>query len=259
MKESSVDLYFFSGTGNTLLAARAVAEGLRAGGKSVRLLRLEKGVSAPAGDTALGVAVTTACFSTYPFVWEALEQLPSGEGRSAFAISTMGGYSGGLRSPLRKLLHKKGYRTLGYAEFVMPSNYANKSILQEANREKIQKCEAKAREFALALLEDRATWRSGGPFSPFFNWMARKKAPWRMMKRSFPLEIDKSRCIQCGKCARLCPAKNIVMEEYPRFLDHCVVCQRCIAFCPPAAIGVHGKKYEQYRAVEYDMLVSDKL
>ena len=72
MKESSVDLYFFSGTGNTLLAARAVAEGLRAGGKSVRLLRLEKGISAPAGDTALGVAVTTACFSTYPFVWEAL-------------------------------------------------------------------------------------------------------------------------------------------------------------------------------------------
>ena len=105
MKESSVDLYFFSGTGNTLLAARAVAEGLRAGGKSVRLLRLEKGVSAPKGDTALGVAVTTACFSTYPIDREALKQLPSGEGPSAFAIPTMGRYSGGMRLPLRKLLH----------------------------------------------------------------------------------------------------------------------------------------------------------
>lgn len=259
MKESSVDLYFFSGTGNTLLAARAVAEGLRTGGKSVRLLRLEKGLSAPAGDTALGIAVTTACFSTYPFAWEALEQLPTGDGQSAFALSTMGGFSGGLRSPLRKLLDGKGYRTLGYAEFVMPSNYANKSIPLEENRIKIGKCQEQARIFARALLEGRAEWRSGGLFSPFFNWLARKKAPWKMMKRSFPLEVDKDRCIQCGKCARLCPAKNIVMEEYPRFLDHCVVCQRCVAFCPPAAIGVRGKKYEQYRAVEYDTLVSDTL
>ncbi len=259
MKESSVDLYFFSGTGNTLLAARAVADELRAGGKKVRLLRLEKGIPAPADDTALGIAVTIACFSTYPFVWDVLEKLSAGEGRSAFALSTMGGFSGGLRAPLRALLDKKGFKTVGYAEFVMPSNYANKRIPAEENAVKIRKCEEDARRFARELLEERASWRRGGPLSPFFNWLARKKAPWRLMKRSFPLEVDRNSCIQCGKCARLCPAKNIVMEEYPRFLDRCVVCQRCVAFCPPAAISVTGKKYAQYRAVEYDTLVSDTL
>ena len=51
MKETSVDLYFFSGAGNTLLAAMHVAEALRGGGLEVRMHRLEKGTPSPAeGD-----------------------------------------------------------------------------------------------------------------------------------------------------------------------------------------------------------------
>jgi len=90
MKENAVDLYFFSGTGNTLLAARAVAERLRKGGKTVRIRRIERGcVPLPEG-TALVIAVPAAMFSAYPFVWEFLEALPDGEGRGAFLVSTMG-------------------------------------------------------------------------------------------------------------------------------------------------------------------------
>ncbi|MDI9370258.1 MAG: 4Fe-4S binding protein [Synergistaceae bacterium] len=260
MKESSVDLLFFTGTGNTLVAARSVANALREGGKTVRLMRLENGIHALSDDAALGIAVTTACFSTYPFAWEVLERLPEGRGRNAFAISTMAGYSGGLRGPLRSLVVKKGYRPLGYAEFLMPSNYANKSIPEGLNRERIVKCEEKAAKFATRLLEERTSWRRGGPLSPFFNLLARKTGkPWSFMKKLLPLSVDERKCIQCGKCVRLCPVKNIVMEEYPKFMDRCVACQRCFAFCPPAAIFVPGKDFKQYRAVDYDTLTSSDL
>lgn len=260
MKETSVDLYFFSGAGNTLLAAMHVAEALRGGGLEVRMHRLEKGTPSPAEGAALGVAVTTACFSTYPFAWEALRRLPDGAGRSAFGISTMAGYSGGLRGPLRALLEGKGYVPVGYAEFLMPTNYGNVEIPEEKNRARVAACRESAEKFARRLMDGAAEWRRGGPLSTLFDLLGRRSnGPWRLMRRMYPLKVDDRKCIQCGRCVRLCPTGNIVMNDYPRFLDRCVVCQRCFAFCPTGAIHVPGKSYRQYRAVEYETLTSSSL
>lgn len=260
MKASSVDFYFFSGTGNTLLAARAVAERLRDGGKTVRLRRMEKGfVPFHDDSTALGIAVTVAMFSTYPFAWEFLENLPDGEGRDAFLVSTMGGASGGLRPAVKKLLLSKKYTPLGAREFVMPSNYNNKTIPFDANRKKIETMEKNAALFADSLLEGKAGWKGGNILAPLLYRLSRQQWPWKLMRGKYPLAVDREKCIKCGKCARLCPAKNIRMAEYPEFLDHCVSCQRCVAFCPPGAIGVQGKNYRQYRSVEYGDLVSENL
>ncbi len=147
MKERSVDFYFFSGTGNTLLAARAVARGLREGGKTVRLRRLEKGFLPFQDDrTALGIAVTVAMFSTYPFAWEFLESLPDGQGRGAFLISTMGGASGGLRPAVKKLLLSKNFTPWG-SGFVKPSSSTtnNPRVEQEKNRIKEKNASAFSR------------------------------------------------------------------------------------------------------------------
>ncbi len=258
MKESSVDLYVFSGTGNTLLAAREVAGALRAGGKSVRLLRLEKGLRPLEEGCALGIASTIAIFSTYPFVWKILQDLPEGGGRSAFLVSTMAGASaGGFRAPLKRLLEKKGYLPIGTGEFLMPSNYARKGSDRGKDREIIEKMKAAASDFARELLEDRAEWKRGTPLSSFAFWLAERKAPWKFMAGRLPLAVDRDKCIQCGKCARLCPVKNIRMETWPVFLDHCVSCQRCMAFCPPEAIFVRGKDYRPYRSAEYADITAD--
>lgn len=258
VKESSVDLYYFTGTGNTLLAAREVAETLRKGGKTVRLLRIEKGLRPLEEDCALGIASTIAVFSTYPFVWKALQDLPKGRGRSAFLISTMAGASvGGFRAPLKRLLEKKGYVPLGTGEFLMPSNYARTGPDDGKDRETIEAMRPAAAAFGRELLEGRAKWKGGTPLSSFACWLAGKKFPWRFMARRLPLAVDREKCIQCGKCARLCPVKNIRMETWPVFLDHCVACQRCMGFCPPGAISVEGKNYRQYRTVEYGDLVGE--
>ena len=258
MKESSVDLYVFSGTGNTLLAAREVAGALRAGGKSVRLLRFEKGLRPLGENSALGIASTIAAFSTYPFVWKILQDLPEGRGRSAFLISTMAGASaGGFRGPLKRLLEKKGYVTLGTGEFLMPSNYARTEPDDGRDKEIIGKMKIAAAGFGQELLDGRAKWKGGTPLSSLAFRLAGSKYPWKFMARKLPLAVDRDKCIQCGKCARLCPVKNIRMETWPVYLDHCVSCQRCMAFCPPGAIYVRGKNYRQYRSVEYADIAAD--
>ena len=257
MKESSVDLYYFTGTGNTLLAAREVAETLRKGGKAVRLLRIEEGLRPLEENCALGIASTIAVFSTYPFVWKALQDLPEGKGRSAFMISTLAGASvGGFRAPLKRLLEKKGYVPLGTGEFLMPSNYA-RTADNGKDKETIEGMKLTAAAFGQELLDGRAKWARGTLLSSFAFWLAGKKFPWKFMARMLPLGVDRDKCIQCGKCARLCPVKNIRMETWPVFLNHCVACQRCMGFCPPGAISVQGKNYRQYRTVEYGDLVSE--
>jgi hypothetical protein len=72
----TMTLVWFSGTGNTWLAAQALAEALRKGGVAVTLRRMEAVVSplklAPA--ETLGIAFPVACFSSYPAVRSASTQ-----------------------------------------------------------------------------------------------------------------------------------------------------------------------------------------
>ena len=46
-------------------------------------------------------------------------------------------------------------------------------------------------------------------------------------------------CIKCGYCAKVCPAKVITMEGYPKInLDNCIRCYCCHELCPKKAIHI---------------------
>ena len=53
-------------------------------------------------------------------------------------------------------------------------------------------------------------------------------------------------CIGCGKCERVCPTGNIVIEEdkKPTWHGNCIQCLSCISRCPENAI-VYGKKQKE--------------
>jgi ribosomal protein S18 acetylase RimI-like enzyme len=101
MHAASVDLFVFTGTGNSLLAAQAAAEALKQEGLPVRLRSMDTPCPVLLGEeTALGLAFPVACFSTYPTVWRFIESLPAGNGREAFVMGTCGGFPGGMQGPL---------------------------------------------------------------------------------------------------------------------------------------------------------------
>ena len=49
-------------------------------------------------------------------------------------------------------------------------------------------------------------------------------------------------CILCGTCAKVCPAKNISVNDKVIFADKCEVCYACIHNCPKKAIHVKLEK-----------------
>ncbi len=251
-----ISLYWFSGTGNTWLAATAFADSMAGRGVSVALKRMEAAERPVlAAHETLGLAFPIACFSTYPVVWDFLDRLPPGEGRGVVLLMTMGGASGGMAGPLGRRLRTAGYRTLGALAVLMPGNYNNRTLPTEANAARVSRMRESVGQFCDALQKGRARWPRGYPlWSAGWQALAATPAPWRFFKRLFPLAVDAERCTRCGLCARLCPLNCIRMDGVPVWDERCQACQRCISYCPEHAIHVPGKPSERYTAAPVEVM-----
>jgi NAD-dependent dihydropyrimidine dehydrogenase PreA subunit len=247
-------LAVFTGTGNTLLMAGALAKKLGGAGLKVDIIPMERpeALKLPE-DSALGLAAPLACCSTYPAAWRFIDSLPDGGGREAFFLATMGGMSLGMEGPVRRAVESKGYRPAGAAIVRMPRNYANRTIHSEENRALIENSRALVEKFAEDLLECRTSWRGDGLASRFFARLAHGRKPWHLFNRVFPIAVDPGKCASCGICAEICPEKNISLSGGTANIGaNCQSCQRCVAYCPENAIAVPGKPAEQYRAMPLD-------
>ena len=50
-------------------------------------------------------------------------------------------------------------------------------------------------------------------------------------------KVEQDKCVQCMKCVRECPAKNIsFIDGKFKFGKQCLMCQRCVMYCPHKAV-----------------------
>lgn len=58
-------------------------------------------------------------------------------------------------------------------------------------------------------------------------------------KAKHGMKIDEEACINCGKCAKVCPSLAIVKEEKHHSIikNECLVCRECVDACPNGAIA----------------------
>ena len=51
-------------------------------------------------------------------------------------------------------------------------------------------------------------------------------------------KIDKTECIECGFCSKVCPKKEITKTKHAyEITDACVSCSLCFKNCPVKAIS----------------------
>ncbi|MEA1927482.1 MAG: EFR1 family ferrodoxin [Candidatus Auribacterota bacterium] len=249
--KKNIDIYWFSGTGNTLLVVKKAAAVFQERGVATRLFKMEQADPARIDiNHTIGLAFPVSVQSTYSLVWEFIGRLPSGRLIGVFMIDTLAGFSGGVVGPLRKILTKKGYRPLGAEEIRMPNNFLPGRIDPEKNERKREAGLKKSAKFARALLEGKARWGRVPILSDLIYHFSRSKRIRNYLSRKgSKFTVNPSACTHCGSCIELCPVGNITMKEFPVFSDGCQQCMRCISFCPTGAIIVPGKKYQVYRAV----------
>lgn len=167
--------------------------------------------------------------------------LPAARGKRAFIFKTSG-------EPLRlndcssqkliTLLRKKGFCILSERHYVMPYNMIYRHSDELARQMWLYAkglVKVHARELFLEKKEKTVLPFYKRLHAPLFRieWVFAK-----IHGRAF--RVDKSKCIDCGKCVKNCPTHNIKKDESGcyTFGGRCTLCVRCSFSCPKNAINI---------------------
>ena len=252
----STEVYYFSGTGNSLFVARQIAE--RTNGKLISIPSVinEERIRTEADVVGIVFPVyyaTNDC-GIPRIISRFVRKLENPNSKYIFAVCTSGSMPGTTLENLSKLIASEG-GTLA-AGFIVKMNDENLSKEKQDKMlaERKKKLEAVCK-YALARkrgrLETRGILRKIVltpvlylAIKPLFSRRYRRLSgsaglPFSelipLADRSFRVD---ERCIGCGICAQVCPVDNIrLVEDRPVWQHHCETCLACYSWCPQAAIG----------------------
>jgi ferredoxin len=237
--QRNVEIFWFSGTGNTLFIARKAKEILDTKGYHCTLSPITRtAVVQAAADTATGIVVPVAVQGTFPIVWNFLKNLPDGKGSEVFLVDTLEKYSGGIKGPVKKILKKKGYKPVGAVELLMPNFFMAKT--EDADKkQKIEKSVQQLASFIDSLETGTAEWEDIPLYSDIMSSFFRSKMLAKLWTKIFKKNIAGT-CINCGTCVRICPqdCADVNSRHIDVKSDKCILCQRCMEYCPVNAIGM---------------------
>jgi ferredoxin len=238
---ANVEIFYFSGTGNTELLAEEYAAVLSVCGCAVGLNKIEKFTlagAAPqiANGTVLGIGYPIHAFNAPKIVFDFIKLLPSGGGKKVFLFKCSGDsfMNGGSTAPIREALTKKGYRVKLEELLVMPGNIAAAHpaayahALYKIARDKIAASCAD-------LLAGKERLQQNNLLEDFFTSISigEQKNAYRLGKYFY----TRDSCTGCGCCMKNCPTGNItIVKGRPVFAKNCIACFRCVYLCPSSSI-----------------------
>lgn len=177
------------------------------------------------------------------------------QGKKIFVIATMAMFSGDGAGVLGRLLKKYGAQITGGLHLVMPDSIADEKVLKrsyEKNWQLVTKAKTKIEKAVADIKVGRYPKEGLGAFSRMAGFISQRL--WfghRTKAYSNKLKIDTDRCIGCSKCVKLCPTKNILMQDNKaKGNDKCTVCYRCVNACPKQAITLLGKTVIEQTSIE---------
>ncbi len=250
-------IYYFSGTGNSLAAAKELAAELGDATlypipKVMRAVKESERNFSPKAETI--VIVFPVYMAGLPrMVAEFAARLQVEEGKSVYGIATYGGMAGRVMFQLDSLLKKNGQGLKGGFLLKMPDN-----CIILFNTPSKSKQESLLRVEKLKLKEVAGMIKEGAEHAfesdyPVVNRLLSGpvyKGAIKHFKDNDHGFFVTEKCNGCGVCARVCPVGNIKIEEgKPKWQHDCEQCMACIQWCPMEAIQ-HSKgteKKERYR------------
>lgn len=235
-------IYYFTGTGNSLAAAKKIAGAL---GDTdlvpIASLANTPGAITPAADR-VGIVCPVYDCGVPVMVARFAERLDLSGAKYTFAVVTMGGMGVSALHQLDGILRERQGRGLDAAFPVsMPGNFPPlmRSVPAEKCGKTLGRADSRLGEIAEAIGSGRSVSPGFAPISGLVKTLSYGSLA-KAAHDAGKLFSVSDACTGCGTCARVCPAGNIEMVDgRPAWGRHCEICCACLHFCPTEAIQLH--------------------
>ncbi len=222
-------IYYFSATGNSLQAAKVIAQKIDA-----EVVKITTKTSILCDKDVIGFVYPTFYWGLPALVARFTKKLKIEGNPYIFAVTTCGLSSGGALGQLNDILNKKGQQlSFGKTIRTVANNITKYRIKQKSISKLVQSENKKANEIAEAVAKkQKNNIPKVGIISKAFYQLYLKEYP--NSDKGFLVTSD---CISCGTCQQVCPSGNIILKNgKPVFQHHCENCLACLHWCPKNAI-----------------------
>lgn len=243
-------IFYFTGTGNSLAAARILGEilgePLLSIGEEIKTGKKEFIYPVKADEKIVFVYPVHSWGPAVPVIrFISALTLTGYDRQPVCSVCTCGDECGYTGTMLQTALAKKGIPLAASYSVVMPNNYillpGFNVDTKEVEQYKLAEAPARILQIAKSIKERQ-----------YVNLYTIGSLPWLKSKIIYPLFSTfaigsnsfraTDACISCGLCERMCPTGTIrIVDGKPRWGNTCVQCVACIHRCPVRAIE-YGKR-----------------
>ncbi len=243
-------ILYFSGTGNSEYVAKRI-------GKEVKdeVINLfdkirNKDYSKLESEQAWVVVVPTYAWRMPKIVENWLKNTSLEGNKNIYFVMTCGANIGNAGKYLEKLCAERQLQYCGCMQIVMPENYI--ALFTAPSEEEAMQIIEKAEDVIDVCIN---SIRNKENFAKKSITLGDKITSGIVNDLFYPVFVHAKKfyvtdeCISCGKCADVCPLKNIrLVEGKPVWDKNCTHCMACINRCPKEAIeyGKHTNNALRY-------------
>ncbi len=244
----TVELYYYSGAGNTKFVAQKTSSQLKKLGHDVRLIRVSQtSVSTAFQDADIYIIGFPIYGLTSPQLVKDLIHQIDGKGKPVGFFCTKALISG---NSIQELGQPNGINTVAKMELYMPATDMLAFLAYpQSFTEKIikffhsRRIDNRVEKFVSQVLRSNPITVRGKWYVPLSFLIPRKAVEafhgmYSKLIPQFYSQVDI--CTKCMKCVRECPRDNIWMDTqgHIQFGTSCDVCLHCVHHCPPHSIQV---------------------